>query len=128
MIEPTTAAPGVALSPEEARLRRACAQMEGVFLAQLMKAMRDTIPQDGAIDGGAGEDMFTSMMDEQVSDIASARQERGIGAALFRQLRSAFFAGASEGASAAEPVELDAGPAAGAAAAANAASRIGTGA
>ena len=91
MIEPTQAS-AAALSPDEARLRRACAQMEGVFLSQLMKAMRETIPQDGIVDGGSGEDMFTGMLDEKLSDAASAQQERGLGAALFRQLRDAFLA------------------------------------
>ncbi|MGH7507080.1 MAG: rod-binding protein, partial [Longimicrobiales bacterium] len=92
MIDPTKAAGTSPLSPEEKRLRQACAQMEGVFLAQLMKAMRETVPHDGVVDGGSGEDMFTAMMDEHVSGVASARQDRGLGAALFRQLREAFLA------------------------------------
>ena len=92
MIQPTKASASAATTPDEARLRRACAQLEGVFLAQLMKAMRETVPQAGVVQGGAGEDMFTAMMDEHVSDVASARQERGLGAALFRQLRDAFAA------------------------------------
>jgi peptidoglycan hydrolase FlgJ len=126
MIDPTMSATSAVAAPEEARLRRACAQMEGLFLAQLMKAMRETIPQDGAIEGGAGEDMFTAMMDEQVSDIASARQERGLGAALFRQLRDAFMTSTAHAdGTAAEDLGASG---AGAAAAADAATKIGAGA
>jgi Rod binding domain-containing protein len=99
--------------------------MEGVFLAQLMKAMRETIPQDGVMNGGSGEDMFTAMMDEHVSDTASARQERGLGAALFRQLREAFMLSGS-GATSSEPAPTDAP--AGAAAALDATKGVGTGA
>lgn len=124
MIEPTQAA-SAALSPEEARLRRACAQMEGVFLAQLMKAMRETIPQDGIVDGGSGEDMFAAMMDEHVSDAAASQQERGLGAALFRQLREAFLASnerLSNGGT------IDVAPPAGAAAALDATKGVGAGA
>jgi flagellar protein FlgJ len=124
MIEPTQAA-AAALSPDEARLRRACAQMEGVFLSQLMKAMRETIPQDGIVNGGSGEEMFTGMMDETLSDAASARQERGLGAALFRQLRDAFLA-SSERFSQREAAP--AAPPAGAAAAADATKGVGAGA
>jgi flagellar protein FlgJ len=123
MIEPTMAATNAVATPEEARLRRACAQMEGLFLAQLMKAMRETVPQDGAVQGGAGEGMFTAMMDEHVSDIASARQERGLGAALFRQLRDAFMTSSAR----LDRTAVGTG-AAGAAAAQDAAAKLGTGA
>jgi flagellar protein FlgJ len=124
MIDPTMAATNAALTPEEAKLRRACAQLEGVFLAQLMKAMRETIPQDGAIDGGAGEDMFAAMLDEHVSDVASARQERGLGAALFRQLRDAFLVSTQRPEGTEHP-PTDASAPAGAAAARDAASQVG---
>ena len=123
MIEPTQAAPA-ARSPEEARLRRACAQMEGVFLSQLMKAMRETIPQGGVMNGGSGEDMFTAMLDEHVSDAAASQQERGLGAALFRQLREAFLAAGGPGAT----DEPDVAPPAGAAAALDATKGVGAGA
>jgi peptidoglycan hydrolase FlgJ len=135
MIDTTMSATNAVATPEEARLRRACAQMEGLFLAQLMKAMRETIPQDGAVQGGAGEDMFTTMMDEHVSDVASARQERGLGAALFRQLRDAFLTsnarlertGSERGVVPRAPVDLGGHAPAGAAAATDAAAKIGVG-
>lgn len=78
---------------EDARLRRAAAQMEGVFFNQMLQALRATVPEDGVLDGGAGEEMFTSLMDEKIADAASARQEHGLGAVLYRQLRAAFFGG-----------------------------------
>ncbi len=70
---------------DKARLRKATSQLEGVFMEQLFKAMRDTVPQDGALDGGEGEAMFTSMMDEHVAEAAAVKQHR-IGDALYRQL------------------------------------------
>lgn len=73
----------------EARLRQAAQQMEGVFLAQLLQAMRDTVPSDGLLSPGSGEQMFTSMLDERVAQTAASRQEHGLGAVLFRQLRAA---------------------------------------
>jgi peptidoglycan hydrolase FlgJ len=84
-----TAAAGV--SPvtddaEKARLRKAAAGMEAVFLEQLLKAMRETVPQDGALDSSAGEEMFTGMLDTHLSGVAAARQNRGLGEALYRQL------------------------------------------
>jgi Rod binding domain-containing protein len=68
--------------------------------------------------------MFTAMLDEHVSDSAAARQERGLGAALFRQLRDAFMAPGE----AVSNGEAPAAAPAGAAAALDATNGVGTGA
>ena len=69
---------------EEARLKAATQLMEGQFYQELFKVMRETIPQDGLMGGGQGEEMFTSLLDQQVADAAAAQSDRGIGAALYR--------------------------------------------
>ncbi len=76
-------------SNDEAGLRRVGRQLEGVFVQQIFKAMRETVSHDGAIDGGAGEDMFTSMMDEHMAELAPNQWKHGIGESLVRQLRAA---------------------------------------
>lgn len=83
-------APGMARAghgDEDAALRRACAQLEGVFFEQVLKAMRDTIPEGGVIDGGVGEDIFSGMMDAHLASLAADRADGSIAAALYRQLR-----------------------------------------
>ena len=77
----------VAMTPEETKLRRATQELEGVFVQELFKAMRDTVPEGGVVDGGPGEEMFSDMMDQQISAEAATGWDRGIGAALYRQLR-----------------------------------------
>lgn len=72
---------------EDARLREACVQLEGIFLEQLMKALRDTVPEGGVIDGGAAEEVFSSMLDGHIAMQASSGVERGLATALYRQLR-----------------------------------------
>jgi flagellar protein FlgJ len=74
-------------TPEEIRLRKAAQQLEGVFVQQLFKAMRETVPSDGMLDGGTGEEMFTGMMDEHIAAELPAKWENGLGAAVYRQLR-----------------------------------------
>ena len=74
-------------SPDEVRLRRATQELEGVFVQELFKAMRETVPEGGVVDGGPGEEMFSSMMDQTISAEAASGWDRGIGAALYRQLR-----------------------------------------
>jgi flagellar protein FlgJ len=76
-------------SAEEQRLRAVTKQLEGVFVQQLFKAMRETVPQDGLTDGGTGEEIFTGLMDEKIAAHVPDHWERGIGESLYRQLRAA---------------------------------------
>mgnify|MGYP002778814744 FL=1 len=78
---------------EDAKLRKAAKDLEGVFVGELFKAMRATVPQgQGIVDGGAGEEMFTSMLDQHLAPMTGQGWDRGIGEALYRQLRGAFAA------------------------------------
>jgi peptidoglycan hydrolase FlgJ len=77
------------MSGDEHRLRAVAKQLEGVFVQQLFKAMRETIPQDGLTDGGAGEEIFTGLMDERMASHVPNQWDRGIGESLYRQLRAA---------------------------------------
>ena len=76
-----------AATPEEIRLKKVAQQLEGVFVQELFKAMRETVPRDGLTDGGAGEEMFQGMMDQHVADQLPAKWEHGLGEAVYRQLR-----------------------------------------
>lgn len=70
-------------SPES--LRAAAEQFEAVFVAQMLSAMRETVP-DGGIMRGRDEDMYREMMDRQVAlDVASGRGF-GLAEAIERQL------------------------------------------
>ena len=71
---------------EHARLRRAARDLEGVFVEQLFKAMRETVPEGGAFDGGSGEEMFTTLLDQRLSALTPERWEGGLGNAVYRQL------------------------------------------
>ena len=80
---------------EDQRLTKVARQLEGVFVQQLFKAMRETVPKDGLTDGGAGEDMFTGLLDEQMAEAVPGEWEHGVGEALVRQLRRALAAQSS---------------------------------
>jgi len=68
------------------RLDHVCKEMESLFLQQLLKEMRNTVPESGFSETGGGRKMFSGMMDEAVSKKLA---EKGIGLAdlLERQLR-----------------------------------------
>jgi flagellar protein FlgJ len=71
----------------EAKLRQVVSQMEGVFVEQLYKAMRATVPEGGALSGGAGEEMFTGLLDQHLAAETPKEWQRGLGEALYRHLR-----------------------------------------
>ena len=73
-------------SGEALRLRGVARDLEGVFVEQLFKAMRETVPEGGVIDGGSGEEMFTGMLDQRLSALTPERWEGGLGNAVYRQL------------------------------------------
>ena len=70
-------------------------------MEQLFKAMRETVPENSLFSGGAGEEMFTGMMDSHLASQVPGAWNDGIGEALYRQLRAAL--GGSAAAEAAQP-------------------------
>jgi flagellar protein FlgJ len=73
---------------DDAALRQAAVDMNAVFMQQLLKAMRDTVPAEGGIvPRGQGEELFTGLMDERIAADTSAQWKRGLGDAIYRALR-----------------------------------------
>jgi flagellar protein FlgJ len=100
-------APASAGGGDVERLRAASRQLEGVFVQQMFKAMRESVPGgDGIVDGGAGEEMFSGLMDEHLASAAAAGNGRGPGEALFLQLRASLLAGRADAADASAAGEV----------------------
>lgn len=74
---------------EEARLRAASQLLEGFTYQELFKAMRDTIPEGGALPSSAGKEIFESLLDQHVAQAAAMGSERGLGSALYRHFAKA---------------------------------------
>ncbi len=90
MITPTgtTPAPSVNARDEDAKLRKVATQLEGLFVQQMFKAMRETVPQqEGFVSGGTGEELFTSLMDQHLAAETPKHWEGGLADAVYRQLR-----------------------------------------
>ena len=51
----------------DSELEQACQDMESIFLNYLLKEMRATINRSGLVSGGTAEDIFTSMLDTEIS-------------------------------------------------------------
>ena len=82
-----TTTPSSATDARNGKLKKAAEQLEGMFVQQLYKAMRDTVPQqEGIVSGGAGEDIFTGLMDQHLAAETPKHWENGLSKALYRQL------------------------------------------
>jgi Rod binding domain-containing protein len=78
---------GTPKADPRAQLRQASHDLEAVFYGQLLQSMRDTVPDSGGMfEKSQGEQMFTSMLDDQISKLASGRSEHGLAESLYRQM------------------------------------------
>jgi flagellar protein FlgJ len=72
----------------DAQLKKACKEMESVFLAQMFKEMRKTVPKnEGFMETSNAEEIFQDLLDSQVSENVSQTSNLGIGDALYEQLK-----------------------------------------
>ena len=67
-------------------LRAACDEMESLFVNYLLEEMRATIDKSGFISGGRAEEIFTSMLDVELSRKISTERGIGLSAILMAQL------------------------------------------
>ncbi len=72
--------------PADPELKAACQEMESLFVNHLFKEMRATIQKSGFISGGRAEEIFTSMLDVELSRTISASRGIGLSQILFEQL------------------------------------------
>ena len=68
-------------------LLQACQDFEAMFLQQMLKEMRKTVPKDGIIPQSHEQDIFTAMFDEEVAKKMSNQGGVGLAEMLFEQLR-----------------------------------------
>jgi flagellar protein FlgJ len=67
-------------------LHSACREMESLFINYLLKEMRATVHKSGFISGGQAEEIFTSMLDVELSRKTSAAGGIGLSSLLLEQL------------------------------------------
>jgi flagellar protein FlgJ len=68
------------------QLRKACSELESLFIAYLLKEMRTTIPKSDFINGGRAEEIYTSMLDSEMARELSSKGGIGLSSILLDQL------------------------------------------
>ena len=70
------------------QLKEACAELESLFIFYLLKEMRATIPKTGLISGGRAEEIYTSMLDSEISKEMASQRGIGISSLILDRLES----------------------------------------
>jgi peptidoglycan hydrolase FlgJ len=79
---------GTPVDSRDASLRKSAQDLQGLFVQQLYKAMRETVPTEGGlVDQTQGEEIFSGLMDERIAADTGTRWHRGLGDAIYRALR-----------------------------------------
>lgn len=71
---------------EKAALRRAAEEFESLFINQMLKSMRDTVQKSDLFHGGNAEEIYTSMLDTELSKSMAKAGGIGLADMLLRQL------------------------------------------
>lgn len=73
---------------DDKKLREACQEMEAVFVNQLLRQMRATVPKGELVEESAGSAIYKDMLDEEYSKlIAKSPSNMGIAEMLYKQLK-----------------------------------------
>ncbi len=71
-------------SPE--KLKEAAQQFEAIFIQQMFKEMRKTIPDDGLIQRGNAEDVYAQLQDLEAAKITAQHGGIGLADLMMQQL------------------------------------------
>lgn len=68
-------------------LRESTREFEAIYVMEMFKAMRKTVPEDGLFKPDASTKMFREMMDMELARDTAAGEGMGIGKAMYDQMK-----------------------------------------
>ncbi len=73
---------------QDKKLRQVCTEFESIFLYNLFKEMRRTVPKSGLLPSAPGKDTYEMMFNQKVAeDLAKRGEGIGLQKILYEQLR-----------------------------------------
>jgi flagellar protein FlgJ len=75
-----------AANENDRQAKEACAEFEALFINMMLKELRATVNKSGLMDGGKAEELYTSLMDTQMSREMAAQGGIGLADMLYRQM------------------------------------------
>ena len=73
---------------QTAKLDKAASEFEALFIYHMLKTMRESSMKEDLLSGGKGEEVYTSMLDQEMSSVMSQGEGIGLKKALMEQLLS----------------------------------------
>ena len=70
------------------KLKEACKQFESIFTYEMLKSMRNSIQKCDLFSGGQAEEIYQSMLDQELSKSMSGRGSNSIADILYQQLKN----------------------------------------
>ena len=72
---------------EDEQMRGAAQEFEAVFLFQMLKQIRNSIhKEEGLMNGGLGEEMFTGILDEEYAKVMAKSNSTGLSDVIYQQM------------------------------------------
>ena len=68
------------------KLKEAAQQFEAIFIQQMYKEMRKTIPEDGLIQRGNADDIYTQLQDLEAAKVTAQQGGIGLAEMMIQQL------------------------------------------
>ncbi len=72
---------------ENKKLETACKDFEAILLNKIMSSMRESIPEGGLFEKSYGEEIFQSMLDEQMTKEMAHGKGMGLAKLLYQELK-----------------------------------------
>lgn len=82
----TGQAPKATKGQDPEKLKETAQQFEAIFIQQMFKEMRRTIPQDGLIPRGNADEVYTQMQDLEAAKITAQQGGIGLAELMMQQL------------------------------------------
>ncbi len=68
------------------KLRKACTEFEALFLQEILKFMRQTIPVSGLSGSGTGKEIYQSLLDQELGKSLAKKGGLRIGEMVYKQM------------------------------------------
>jgi flagellar protein FlgJ len=68
-------------------LRKSCREFEAIYIQEMYKAMRKTVPEGGLFEKDMASDLYKEMMDMEIAKSTAAGKGVGIGEAMYQQMK-----------------------------------------
>lgn len=68
-------------------LRTSCRNFEAIYIQEMYKAMRKTVPDSGLFEKDMASELYKELLDMEMAKATAAGKGNGIGEAMYQQLK-----------------------------------------